>query len=91
MIFAFLYILSSILHVEMLLKVTYSAYKRKYYDSLLHFTMIYGEILKTGEKWFSMLRFLTFHGLFNADSKLPKNYYKLYGYPRDLSFRKSQF
>ena len=27
----------SILHVEMLLKVTYSAYKRKYYDSLLHF------------------------------------------------------
>ena len=36
------------------------------------FTTMYGEILKTGEKWLSMLRFLTFHGLFNADSKLPK-------------------
>ena len=31
-----MFMLSSILHVEMLLKVTYSAYKRKYYDSLLH-------------------------------------------------------
>ena len=86
MIFAFVLILSSILHVDMLLKVTYSAYKRKYYDS-----MIYGEILKTGEKWLSMLRFLTFHGLFNANSKLPKNYLKIYRYPRDHSFRKSQF
>ena len=38
------------------------------------FTMIYGEILKTGEIWLSMLSALTFHGLFNADSKLPKNY-----------------
>ena len=36
--------------------------------------MIYGEILKTVEKWLSMLRFLAFHGLFNADSKLPINY-----------------
>ena len=88
MIFAFVLILSSILHVEMLLKVTYSAYKRKY---CYIFTMIYGEILKTVEKWLSMLRFLAFHGLFNADSKLPENYYKLYGYPRDLSFRKSKF
>ena len=48
--------------------------------------MIYGEILKTKtvEKWLSMLRFLALHGLFNADSKLPKNYYKLYGYTRNL-------
>ena len=58
MIFAFVLILSSILHVEMLLKVTYSAYKRKYYDSCYIFTMIYGEILKTVEKWLSMLHFM---------------------------------
>ena len=51
--------------VRILLKVTYSAYKRM-------FTMIYGEILKTGEKWRSMLSFVKFHGFFNADSKLPK-------------------
>ena len=47
------------------------------------FTTIYGEILKMGEKWLSS--FLTFHGLFDADSKLPENYNKLCGYPRDLS------
>ena len=67
----------------MLLKVMYSTYKCYYM-----FTMIYGEILKTGEKWLSMLSF--FDGLFNADSKLPK-FINIYGYPRDLSFRKIRF
>ena len=58
----------------MLLKVTYSARKHIYYDLYYMFTMIYGEILKMGEKWLLMLSFLTFHGLFNANSMLPKNY-----------------
>ena len=73
MIFAFVLILSSILHVEMLLKVTYNAYKCKYYHSLLHVyydTFVYGEILKMGEKWCSLLSFLTFRGLFT----MRKNY-----------------
>ena len=62
-------------HVEMLVKVTYSAYKRMILYYMM--AMIYGEILKTGEKLLPIFSFLTFHRLFNADSKVPNKLKKL--------------
>ena len=53
--------------------------------------MIYGEILKTVEKWLSMLRFLAFHGLFNADSKLPKNIINYMDTPETSHIEKVNF
>ena len=55
MMFAFILFLLNILLVEMIVKVTYRDLKRMiiYYM----FTMIYGEILKTGENWLRLLNF----------------------------------
>ena len=53
--------------------------KLNYFATCSLMAMIYGEILKMGEKW---LPILAFNGLFNADSKLPKQYTKIMWIPQ---------